>query len=186
MPRIAKEWKPVAGYDGTYSVSNKGEIRSETRLVQSVVRGKPVTRKLRRKPLMVHVANGVATVALGGRGSVMVRRLVAQAFLPPPAPGYTQVANKDGNPANNAATNLEWRKPHVTRTGPHNPRRGENAARAKLTAKQVRAIFDAYFTTTATSTALAQKYGVSTSAVSAILSGRSWNHVTGLEKPVTP
>lgn len=43
----------------------------------------------------------------GRRKSFLVHRLVARAFIPNPE-GKSQVNHLDGNPANNAASNLEW------------------------------------------------------------------------------
>jgi len=40
---------------------------------------------------------------------LFVHRLVAEAFLGPAPPGMPDVRHKDGDWANNAATNLEWR-----------------------------------------------------------------------------
>ena len=53
--------------------------------------------------------DGYMRVQIGVKYSV--NRLVAVAFLPPPAPDATQIRHKDRNPRNNQADNLQWVTP---------------------------------------------------------------------------
>jgi len=183
MAKPQEIWKPVAGHAGVYSVSNLGNVRSETRTVTSMVNGKPVSRTLQGRVMRQHYVSTGATVTLSS-GTVVVRRLVAQAFLPPPPPRYTQVRNIDGDVTNNAVSNVEWCEAWKNLDGAGaGAARGEKAAHAKLTAPRALRIFNRYYTSGATISKLARDYKVSPAAVRAIVNGESWGHVTGLAKP---
>ena len=100
-------WKPVVGYEFDYEVSDKGNVRSVDRFTSSNACRKGAA--LRKYV----TANGYETVHLshgGKRKTLLVHRLVAQAFIPNPY-GKSQVNHKDGNKCNNVAENLEWVTP---------------------------------------------------------------------------
>lgn len=179
---MAKEiWKPVPGHVGVYSVSNMGNVRSESRTLTSMVNGKPVTRTLQARVMRQHYVSTGATVTLSS-GTVVVRRLVALAFLPKPPARYTQVRNIDGDVTNNAVSNIEWCEPWKNLEGAgKGAARGENAAHAKLTANKVKRIFERYYSSGTTVSDLARAYKVSPAAVRDIVNGNSWGHVTGLD-----
>lgn len=92
-------WKDVRGYEGTYQVSDKGNVRSL-----------PISTKTKRfsgKELTQMIdCVGYKVVNLS-RKTYKVHRLVAEAFLDNPN-GYPQVNHKDENKTNNDANNLEW------------------------------------------------------------------------------
>lgn len=94
-------WKPVAGYEGLYEVSNEGNVRSL----------KSGRWRNRRKILTPRkIDNGYHLVALckDGTGKQMyVHRLVAQAFIPNPN-NLETVNHKDEVKTNNNVSNLEW------------------------------------------------------------------------------
>ena len=107
-----EEWRPIAGWEGSYDVSNFGRVRSldNYRRVCDVNGGehirfvKGAIRKLQLLP------NGYVSVILkdGGRKKRFnVHRLVAKAFLPNPN-NLPEVNHKDENKLNNYADNLEW------------------------------------------------------------------------------
>lgn len=108
-----EEWKTIPGIE-THEVSNFGRVRSKTR-VSSVIAdglaGRPgvVTyeRKLKGRPLHLHYNRRYIQVSINDHDE-SVHRLVAQAFLPPPVKGQTEINHKDGNKLNNVVTNLEW------------------------------------------------------------------------------
>lgn len=109
---MAKEsWKPVVGYEGTYEVSDLGNVRSLDREVplgrwpgatQSV---KSVARPPRMQP------NGYWFVSLrkprGHRKHHLLHRLVLMAFIGQPPDGH-EANHKDLNKSNNKLANLEW------------------------------------------------------------------------------
>ena len=93
-------WKPVAGYEGLYEVSNFGNVKSIN------WRKKGCSKNLWLKP---H-PNGYLQVELakdGTRRFFTVHRLVANAFLSNPL-GLPQVNHRDENKKNNCVENLEW------------------------------------------------------------------------------
>lgn len=93
---MGEVWKPVAGYEGLYEVSNFGNVRSLFRY------------KKQLKPY--ENARGYKTVELAKdktRKRVFVHRLVAAAFIEN-LNNLPQVNHIDENPRNNCADNLEW------------------------------------------------------------------------------
>lgn len=89
-------WKPVPGYEGLYSVSSDGKVKSLFRYKKTLTPS--VTR------------HGYETVELFSDGKskrFLVHRLVALAFIPNPE-NLPQVNHKDENKRNNHVSNLEW------------------------------------------------------------------------------
>ena len=87
------KWKKIDGWD--YSVSDTGDVRNDA------------TGKI-LKP--IDAGNGYFRVCLykEKRGTLMLlHRLVAKNFIPNPE-GKPEVNHIDGNPGNNAVSNLEW------------------------------------------------------------------------------
>lgn len=121
-------WKDIEGYEGLYKVSNLGNVLSlnfgaRNRILSGIQR----TLKGARS------SSGYYHVQLYKNGTVstkLIHILVASAFIPNPN-NKLEVNHKDGNKANNAASNLEWatRKEnleHAYNTGlkRRGPRRG--------------------------------------------------------------
>lgn len=110
-----------------------------------------------------------------------VHRLVAEAFIGPRPSDKHQIAHWDGNPENNAVTNLRWatakenigdkiRHGRVTRTS------GEINGQVKLTAEKVREI-RARYAAGANQYDLATEYGVKQPTISNIITGKTWGHL---------
>ena len=108
--------------------------------------------------------------------SVLVNRVIALAFLPNPL-NLPQVNHIDGNKENNALANLEWATRRDNEKHAHanglKTGRGSSNANVKLTAVQVLEIrsSDQDFV------ALAEKYGVSRSAIHNVRTRKTWKHV---------
>ena len=106
---MTREPQPVAGYAGRYTVAASGEVFSH-------VTGEPVA-----CPTIAD-ARGLCVALTDRHGKTAfhrVARLVAAAFLPPPADGE-RIGYRDGNALNCAADNLQWTEPGllpVTTTG---------------------------------------------------------------------
>lgn len=101
---MVEVWKPIAGYEGLYEVSNTGRVR-KLRFINN--------RANKEKVFDIKPKNngtGYLKVFLykGGKArQMLVHRLVADAFLDK-QDGKGFVNHKDGNKHNNNADNLEW------------------------------------------------------------------------------
>lgn len=101
-------WKDIKGYEGYYSVSNLGRVKSLGRY-----RREGVDRVWKSNKIILKWGKnrkGYCHIVLckeGKRRDVMVHRLVAGAFIPN-FENKSQVNHKDGNTQNNEVTNLEW------------------------------------------------------------------------------
>lgn len=103
-----EEWRPIPGYEGHYSVSSRGRVRSEPRVLRDGRRwqGKVLTARVQR--------SGYLEVNLGGalnRKRHLVHRLVCMAFKGDPPEGKPYACHLDGNRFNNASSNLYWGSP---------------------------------------------------------------------------
>ena len=138
-------WLPIVGFEGLYSVSSHGRIRSEARAVQYCNGKRQSVRQrilsLARKP------SGHLSVILYGadkrRPRLHVHRLVLFAFAGAPPTPLHECAHNDGNPANNSIENLRW----DTRSGNHRDKvahgthnRGEAHPRCTVSDEMVRKI----------------------------------------------
>ena len=102
-------WKDIEGYEGLYQVSNKGRVKSLSRLVVRVGKPNYITKEKILKCSELK-GTGYPAVKLGSNNnfkSMLVHRLVAQAFIPNPD-NLPQVNHKDEIRTNNCVDNLEW------------------------------------------------------------------------------
>lgn len=171
-----EEWRVVASFPA-YSISSRGRIRRDwpvrggggsVRIPQGYLTARP----LPRGHLQV-------TLSMGNRPTtVLVHRLVAEAFLPPPMAGQDCVCHRDDDPSNNRPDNLFWgtrqdNTADMVRKG--RQRRGERVANAKLTSELVAQIRRRVAEGESQYTVAAQ-FGVAQSNVSLIVSRRTWRH----------
>jgi len=100
-------WKDIDGFNGYYSVSDRGQVRSNSRVV-IMKDGRTKTIKDRILKTKV-IKGGYLTVQLSLDGvakNFPVHRLVATAFIPNPE-GKPFINHIDFNPSNNLVENLE-------------------------------------------------------------------------------
>lgn len=166
---LAEEWRSVPGFD-LYEASTRGRIRSWA------VRGYLGMRA--RKPTILRQeigADGHRRVCLGRHARIGVHVLVAMTFIGPR--GDAEVCRHiDGDPANNAPTNLAWGSSQENSLDKHAHGTmlvGETHPAAKLTDDHVRAIRASIESVSA----LSRRFGVSRTSIRRARDGRNWIHV---------
>jgi hypothetical protein len=177
-------WKPVVGYEGCYSVSSFGRVRSEARRILHPHSG---SKSLPTRVIKPGIASsGYPLVVLnknGKRKSALVHQLVLEAFVGA-RPEAAEACHVDGDRTNTALANLRWdsRSGNIAdarRHGTHfeiQPHRGESHGMAKLTEEQVRDIRQRR--AAGESTALiAESLGMNCSHIAGIVAKRRWKHV---------
>lgn len=96
MAKVIEEWRPVAGFEGLYEVSNIGRVRSLTRYKKVI------------KPIVTNSGYYQYQLWRGGICRTgLAHRLVAQAFIPNTG-NKPMVNHIDENKLNNSVDNLEW------------------------------------------------------------------------------
>lgn len=102
-----EKWKPVKNFEGSYEVSNTGEVKSLNRI--TLVKGKKrviIGRFL--KPKNNGQGYQFVTLSIAGKTkNCYVHRLVAESFISNPN-FYQEVNHINGCKADNRAENLEW------------------------------------------------------------------------------
>jgi len=174
---MAENWKPIAGFEGLYDVSDMGQVRSYRR--QGSVWNK------RKEPMVLkpnfNPQTGYLYTRLYLRGTetrIAIHRLVLETFAGP-CPLDCEACHNNGVRTDNQVENLRWDthlgnlaqtrgipRPH---TKPY-PRRGENHHRAKLTNAQVIEIRKSRKQGTQIKI-LADRYGVTEGCISHIIRG---------------
>lgn len=166
-------WLPVPGYEGAYSVSNLGRVRSEARTVPHPSCGEI---RLRERVLkQATVTDGYLSVDLSAGGVVVQRRvhaLVLEAFVGACPRGH-EACHNDSDPQNNRLDNLRWdtRSGNFTdklANGTHN--RGARNNIAKLTDVAVLAIRS----DPRDAASIAADFGITPHHVRAIKRGAAW------------
>jgi len=107
---MEERWRAAPGWEFAYEVSDTGRVRSIERTVRTGI-GHPRRVPSKERKLIQNAYGDVSVMLSAGerRKMVLVRRLVALAFLPPPQhPDQLEVTNIDRNGANNHWKNLRW------------------------------------------------------------------------------
>lgn len=156
-------WKDIAGYEGLYQVSNKGNIYSVER--EDSRGNKCGGRTLKT----THNSKGYLKLDLSKNGikkTRTVHRLVAQAFIPNQN-NYLEINHKDENKTNNNVENLEWC------TSKYNNNHGTAIKRrVQSNSKRIKAVnVETGEVTTFSSTAEARRKGYHSGGVSSACRG---------------
>lgn len=170
---LAERWVSVIGYDGFYSVSDYGRVRSEARV--------SMVRKIKERILRPGRNKGHLLVALcrGGKPRTFeVHRLVALSFLGP-CPVGQEVCHNDGDGENNHLTNLRYdtRSANVLDRATHGTMvQGSKHHGAVITEALIPEI-RARLAAGEVQRVIAESYGVTETAIWLINSGKTWKHV---------
>ena len=171
-----ERWLPIVGWAQFYEVSSLGRIRSLDRVIIDTCRGGERRRFISGRLLSPRVdSRGYASLPLYGGGATKrkyAHSLVAAAFLGPRPEGH-DVAHNDGNPSNNALSNLRYatRADNMADCVAHGTRHtGEMSPAAKLSAADVREIRKVR----GNLAILAKHYGIGKMQVSRIQRGLRW------------
>lgn len=177
MPNLHEEWRAIPGYEGMYEASNLGRIRSLDRWVGARGGKKRRVRGRVRKQWERPDRRSTVTLTVDRQAKTFTtHRLVADAFLGS-RPEGTQVNHRDGNPRNNAVTNLEYVTPsgnmrHAQAMGLRED--GEHHWNASLTEEDVREIRRARQEDGTTFAALAERYGITLGHAWSVVKRKRW------------
>lgn len=124
----------------------------------------------------------VTTSSTGTRPhTTTVHRLVLETFIGP-RPHGKECLHRDDNPTNNRLSNLRWgtaAENHQDAVRNNQKGVGERNGRARLTEYDIVEIRERFTAGSATHSELSAIYGVNTSMISHITTGRCWPHVAG-------
>lgn len=180
MNQTIEIWVPILGYEGLYSVSNFGRVRSEPK---NIYRKNGVVCFQPKK--VMHPASGKSkylTLRLKGRDGLYrthyVHTLVLENFISP-RPDGMEACHCDGNRQNNKVFNLRW----DTRIGNHRDKRihgtgtiGERHPGAKLSDEIVKTMRSMRADGVPVRK-LASQFSVSVGTAFRAISGKHWGHI---------
>jgi DNA-binding MarR family transcriptional regulator len=169
-----EEWRAVVGFEDFYEVSSLGRVRSFDRQVFTLGRFN-VRRGRVLAPALVH---GYPRVTLTAPGRKVLRRvhcLVLEAFVGPRPPGL-EIRHLNGVRADVRLENLAYgtREENSADRVLHQTSAGVRNAHSKLTDEDVIAMRAAKADGLK---ALAERFGISRSAVHRITTNRAWRHL---------
>lgn len=176
-------WKDVVGWEGLYSVSNVGRVRSHSRLVWSE-RDSMFKRRCERilkQKITKHGYLGVTLFLNKQHKYCPVHILVCKAFIENPE-NKPQVNHKWGIKKDNRVGALEWatakeNSNHAIKIGIDSVV-GEHNGRVKLTEEQVREIRMLYPKgKRGIRHILAEKYNITAGIVTRVALRQSWKHI---------
>lgn len=182
-----EQWLPAPGFEGYYSVSNFGRVKSHSRFTRTC----GGARRWHEGVILAGAKDpdGYPRVMFridGKHHTRAIHRLVCEVFNGPPNILHTEVHHIDRDRGNARADNLRW----VSHTENINLRTdqgwssGEHNGFARLNATSVLLIHDSYKLRSAQS--LADEFGVSRCTIYGIWTGKRWASVTGVPaKPVS-
>lgn len=165
---MIERWKPIIGYEGLYSVSNLGRVKS--------VQSDRILKQATNQPY-----NTVSLNKNGIRKTYAVHKLVSKMFLPNPL-GLPIINHKNENKRDNKVDNLEWCTAKYNTTYGTLPQRksertkGENNPQSKLTTEDVRRIRDLRSNGMSCSK-ISEIFGVCSDHIYQIVTKRRWKHI---------
>lgn len=180
---MSEIWKPVPGYEGIYSVSDQGSVRTEDRTVTKVRHGEPMDYRIAQRLLkQASDVDGYRVVSLSNGGvhqTVKVHRLVLGAFVGPCPPGQ-QVCHGNGVRHDNRLSNLRYDT--VKGNAADRYRHGTDGIGSKnpsatFTEDQIVEIRSTYAEGGVSYSDLVSRYGGSKTNMARIIKQKIWTHV---------
>ena len=163
---MTEEWRPVAGYEGLYEVSDQGRVRSLDRLLTQAGRNGTIYTKTMRgrvlRPGSMPAGHQSVVLTKAG-GSKCVHALVLAAFVGP-CPEGAEARHLNGDPGDNRLVNLAYGS---RRENGQDKKWHNGAATYRLRPAQIREIKLA-LKARRPGAVLAKQYGVAQSTISAI------------------
>jgi HNH endonuclease/NUMOD4 motif-containing protein len=176
-----EDWRPIAGYEGLYEVSNLGRVKRVGRAAQAG-KGHGGGVRLGRVKVPQPAKGGYLKVRLSREGKSrghLVHLLVAAAFLGPTPEGH-EVNHIDGIKAHCHVGNLEFltRSQNMAHALDHDLyQHGERHRDARLTADQVIEIRATHAAGGVGYSELAWRFGVHHSTIQDIVKRRKWRRL---------
>ncbi len=176
-------WIAVIGFEDFYEVSDMGNVRSSDRTIKNNFGTfTQPGRTLKGNINKAGYVKQTLTDSNKKQHTVLVHRLVAQAFLSNPE-NKKNVNHKDGDKSNNKLSNLEWATnsenvKHAIDTGLLRVRKGQEIYFAKFTDEQVRYIKTAVNSGDLTIKDACVMFDCCRRTISDMVKGRTWKHVT--------
>lgn len=173
-------WKDVVGFEGLYTVSNMGRVKSSEKIVRYRW-GERVNKARILKPNNLDQRYDQVTLCRNKyQKKITVHRLVVITFLDMDAT-KNSINHKDGNKRNNCASNLEWctqkeNIDHAYKLGLMHGRKGEKHPNSLLTNDNV-AQMKAMLKDGARTRDLVKIFNVSEDVIYQIKVGNSWKHI---------
>jgi hypothetical protein len=179
-------WQDITGYENSYQISNKGQVRSKDRYRLKRWNKFGTLEKIlyKSKLLKGQISHGYQIISLSKDGlkkQHYIHRLVAGAFIDNTS-NKREVNHIDGNKLNNELSNLEWvsskenkihcRKNHLQRIA-----KGNDYRNAKLNDTMIKDILLLYHFSNISQHKIAQKYNVCQQLINGIVNRKRWKHI---------
>ena len=176
-----EEWRDVVGYEGYYQVSNLGRLRSLERKVASK-NGSISVKQGRLKTPYRDKKTGYAQARLSKENkskTLLLHRLIGEAFHGAAPEGKPQVAHWDGVRGNNKASNLRWAsaKENARDRLRHGTAPGGTTCYHTLNDADVLTIRREYQGRYGQRVELANRYNVTTTQIHNVVTRKHWKHI---------
>jgi len=178
--KVVERLENIKDYEGLYSVSDFGNVRSEERFVNH---GRWGTRRTKQRILKPRKdKGGYLQVNLHRNGvgrTFKIHRLVLGTFAGP-CPNGMQACHYNNDKEDNRLENLRWDTPKGNNKDKERhgtTARGEGSPSSKLTEENAIEIIEMWETGNFTQKELGKKYKVAPQNISSIVTGRSWRHL---------
>ena len=171
-----ERWCHIPEYEGYYSVSSFGRVRSEDREVPHSRHGTVSYKGKMLKPSFNSMRHGIVSLTRSGTGtSFAIKGLVALVFVEN-THNYSKVIHIDGDKTNNRYDNLEWVE-KITFSRQSSLGLNEAGPTAQLTPIEVREIRRLLDEGTLSQRAIAARYNVIPMTITSIKKGRSYKNI---------